>query len=45
MAPGQRAGTGKAAAGFRSSEPLAGWYGEGLLEVLADWGGRWHRWS
>ena len=27
MVPGQRAGSGKAAAGFRSPRPSAGWFG------------------
>ena len=29
MVPGQRAGSGKAAAGFRSPRPSAGWFGGG----------------
>ena len=33
MVPGQRAGSGKAAAGFRGPRPSAGWYGEWLVLV------------
>ena len=33
MGPGQRAGSGKAAAGYRSPRPSFGWYGEWMVLV------------
>ncbi len=42
MVPGQQAGSGKAAAGFRIPRPSAGWLGERRVRSLAVpglWGG------